>query len=112
MGSLSLSVILQTEARDVSLRILERTGLVLKQQRSVLVLTVHDQEEEVKVEDIHGMSPTHIAKLYTVSSMDLSAQIVHALAVFRRSHAIVQSICCDCNSLPETFIVSKDSASL
>lgn len=111
MGSL-VSVKLQTEARDVSLRILERTGLVLKQQRSVLVLTVHDQEEEVKKEDIHGMSPTHIAKLYTVSSMDLSAQTVHALAVFRRSHAIVQSICCDCNSLPETFIVSKDSTSL
>jgi len=73
-GSL-VSVNLQTEARDVSLRILQRTGLVLKEQGSVLVLTVHDQEEEVKVEDIRGMSPTHIAKLYTVSSLDLSGTL-------------------------------------
>ncbi|KAL0031367.1 hypothetical protein WJX79_006758 [Trebouxia sp. C0005] len=55
----------QTEARDVSLRILASTGLVLKEQNSVLVLTVHDQEEQVKVKDIRAMSPTHIAKLYT-----------------------------------------------
>ncbi|KAA6423364.1 MAG: hypothetical protein FRX49_06816 [Trebouxia sp. A1-2] len=60
-----VSVILQTEARDVSLRILASTGLVLKEQNSVLVLTVHDQEEQVKVKDIRAMSPTHIAKLYT-----------------------------------------------
>jgi len=79
-GSL-VSVILQTEARDISLRILKKTGLVLKEQGSVLVLTVHDQEEEVKVEDIRDMSPTHIAKLYTVSSLHLSLHIVHAMAV-------------------------------
>jgi hypothetical protein len=72
---------LQTEARDVSLRILQRTGLVLKEQGSVLVLTVHDQEEEVNMEDIRDMSPTHIAKLYTVSSLHLSLHIVHAMAI-------------------------------
>ena len=55
----------------------------------MLVVTVHDQEEEVKVEDIRGMSPTHIAKLYTVSSLHLSVHIVHAMAV---SGAVVPSL--------------------
>ncbi len=97
-GSL-VSVILQTEARDVSLRILQRTGLVLKEQGSVLVLTVHDQKEEVKVEDIRDMSPTHMAKLYTVSSLHLSLHIVHAMAVpgavgpSFKAHAVIAMQC-------------------
>ncbi len=110
-GSL-VSVILQTEARDASLRILERTGLVLKEQGSVLVVTLHDQEEEVKVEDIRGMSPTHIAKLYTVSSLDLSAHIVHAVAVAgavvpsSKAHALIVIQCLQ-PSLSQGHCVAK-----
>lgn len=108
-----VSVILQTEARDVSLRILASTGLVLKEQNSVLVLTVHDQEEQVKVKDIRAMSPTHIAKLYTVSSLDLSAHIVHAVAVAgavilsSKAHALIVIQCLQ-SSLSQGHCVAKN----
>lgn len=84
----------QTEARDVSLRILERTGLVLKQQRSVLVLTVHDQEEEVKKEDIHGMSPTHIAKLYTAYVHKQAQCLLDIEADSGNDSPAVTQLCC------------------
>ena len=56
----------QAEAREVILRILERSGLIRTQQGTAFKLTVHGFAEEVRVEDISRMPHTDLAKLYTV----------------------------------------------
>ncbi len=47
--------------------ILEKAGLNRQEQGSVLVLTVRDIEEKIKVEDVGKMPLTEVAKLYTVN---------------------------------------------
>jgi len=46
---------------------LERAGLKLEEQGSVLVLTVHDFEEKIQVEDVRKLPLTEVAELYTVN---------------------------------------------
>lgn len=48
------------------LKILEKSGLIRAQQGKALVLTVHDFDEELRMEDISRMPLTDVAKLYTV----------------------------------------------
>ena len=57
----------QAEARDVMLKILERSGLTRTQQGTAFKLTVHGCEEEIRVEDISSMPHADLAKLYTVT---------------------------------------------
>lgn len=51
------------------------------------MLTVHDQEEDVLIQDVSKMSPVHVAKLYSVSAMHLrhtalEQQSLHRLAPY------------------------------
>lgn len=82
----------QIEAREGSLKLLERSGLARKQQGSVLVLTVHDQEEDVLIQDISKMSPVHIAKLYSVSTLHLRHTVLEQQSLHRLAPYVYSSL--------------------
>ncbi|KAL0048945.1 hypothetical protein WJX82_002927 [Trebouxia sp. C0006] len=55
----------QAETREVILNALEKSGLRRTQQGEALVLTVHDVEQEMQIEEIGMQSLKAFAKLYT-----------------------------------------------
>ncbi|KAL0048944.1 hypothetical protein WJX82_002927 [Trebouxia sp. C0006] len=57
----------QAETREVILNALEKSGLRRTQQGEALVLTVHDVEQEMQIEEIGMQSLKAFAKLYTMA---------------------------------------------
>jgi len=74
----TLPVIEQAETREVILNALEKSGLRRTQQGEALVLTVHDVEQEMQIEEIGMQSLKAFAKLYTVHALKL-CQMLYAL---------------------------------
>lgn len=73
-----LPVIEQAETREVILNALEKSGLRRTQQGEALVLTVHDVEQEMQIEEIGMLSLKAFAKLYTVHALKL-CQMLYTL---------------------------------
>ncbi len=67
----NLPVIEQAETREVILNALEKSGLRRTQQGEALVLTVHDVEQEMQIQEIGMQSLKAFAKLYTVYALEL-----------------------------------------
>ncbi len=66
-----LPVIEQAETREVILNALEKSGLRRTQQGDALVLTIHDVEQEMQIEEIGMQSIKAFATLYTVHAPKL-----------------------------------------
>ena len=64
---LSSCVSLQADAREMVLRIMDKSGLVRTQEGTALLLTVRGVNEEVTMDDIGKMPLGDLAKLYTVT---------------------------------------------
>ena len=66
-----LPVIEQAKTREVMLNALGKSGLRRTQQGEALVLTVHNVEQEMQIEEIGMLSLKAFAKLYTVHALRL-----------------------------------------
>lgn len=70
-----------------------RAGLQTTQDRSALVLTVYDTEEELDLESISAMSLRDFAELYTVLTLKYSSKGIYDASCGQ----IIVSTCCDCD---------------